>query len=282
LLAKYTPNQILNSDHCSFQQEYVAPRTLSYTGERTTLVAVKKKYNITHSYTVQPICSADGHLLDKFLLILQEKANSFGPRVQRDLIVPPNVVVRASKSGKSSNEIHHIFLTQVLHPCAPDEFLLILDSWKTQTGLDKFRKVFPDRKNSLLILPEGSTGHIQPLDLSVFRSWRRFHEKIEHYTHINRTEIDMTDRQYFINLHSFIHNQLSAPVFRNLIKSGFIDATIVNGTVREINKPIDVCFKFHKIFCSISDCEERTLLICAWCKKHYCHYHLVQDLHVHL
>ena len=78
LIPKYCSHQILNSDHCSFQQEYVSPRTLSFTGERTTEVAVRKEYNTTHSYTVQPVTSADGHLLNKFLLILQEKENHFG------------------------------------------------------------------------------------------------------------------------------------------------------------------------------------------------------------
>ncbi|CAF4066529.1 unnamed protein product [Rotaria sp. Silwood2] len=53
-------------NHCSFQQEYVSPRTLSFTGERTTEVAVKKKYNTTHSYTIQPVTLANGHLLEKF------------------------------------------------------------------------------------------------------------------------------------------------------------------------------------------------------------------------
>jgi hypothetical protein len=77
----YSPHQILNSDHCSFQQEYISPRTLSFTGERTTEVAVKRKNNLTHSYTVQPITSADGQLLVKFFLILQEKENEFGTRV---------------------------------------------------------------------------------------------------------------------------------------------------------------------------------------------------------
>jgi hypothetical protein len=47
--------------------------------------------------------------LDKFLLILQEKENQFGQRVQKKLIIPPNVVVKASKSGKSSGEKHHPF-----------------------------------------------------------------------------------------------------------------------------------------------------------------------------
>ena len=282
LLSKYSSDQILNSDHCSFQQEYIAPRTLSYTGERTTEVAVKKKHNVTHSYTVQPVCSASGHLLDKFLLILQEKENDFGKRVQKNLIVPPNVVVRASTSGKSSDEKHRIFLKEVLRPCVNRKFILILDCWTAHTSLDKFREVFPDQKSSLLILPEGSTGHIQPLDLSLFRSWRSFHKKIEHHTHVHRTEIGMSDRQYFINLHSFFHNQLCAPVFQNLIKSGFVNATIINETLGEIRKPKDVCFKFYDLHCSMSDCEDRTLLICAWCERHYCHYHLILDLHLHL
>ncbi|CAF4571053.1 unnamed protein product [Rotaria sp. Silwood2] len=66
LISTYAPHGILNSDYCSFQGEYVSRRTLSFTGERTTEVSVKRKHNITHSYTVQPISSAAGHLLKKF------------------------------------------------------------------------------------------------------------------------------------------------------------------------------------------------------------------------
>ncbi|CAF4724107.1 unnamed protein product, partial [Rotaria sp. Silwood2] len=88
----------------------------------------------------------------------------------------------------------------------------------------KFRAVFPHQDSQLLIFPEQSTGYIKPQDLSLFRSWRFIHEKIEHYTHINRTEITIGDRQYFINIHSVIHNQLSAPPFKNPIKNGFIQA----------------------------------------------------------
>ncbi|CAM4830293.1 unnamed protein product [Rotaria magnacalcarata] len=190
LILNYSPGQVLNSNHCSFQQEYISPRTLSFTGERTTEVAVKKKNNITHSYTVQPITSADGHLLDKFFLIRQEKENEFGTRVQRDLIVPANVVARASKSGKSSDEKHRIFLNEVLRPLVGRKFLLFLDCWTTQTDLKKFRAVFPHQDNQLLIFSQGSTRHIQPQDLSLFRSWRFIHVKIEHYVHINRTEMN--------------------------------------------------------------------------------------------
>ena len=60
LILNYSSHQILNSDHCSFQQEYIFPRTLSFPTERITEVAVKRNNNLTYSYTVQPITTADG------------------------------------------------------------------------------------------------------------------------------------------------------------------------------------------------------------------------------
>ncbi|CAF3778175.1 unnamed protein product [Rotaria sordida] len=184
----------------------------------------------------KPVTSADGCLLGKFFLILQEKGNEFGKKVQKDLIVPSNVVVGASKSGKSSGEKHHTFLNEVLRPLVGNKFLLFLDSWKTQADLTKFRAVFPNQDSQLLIFPKGSTGYIQPQDLSLFRSWRFIHEKIEYYVHINQTEMTISDRQYFINIHSIIHNQLSVPQFKNLIKNGFIQARITNERIGQIEK----------------------------------------------
>ncbi len=56
---------------------------LFLTGERKTEVTVKKKYNTTHSYTVQPLTLANGHLLNTLLPILQKEENTFGKRVQK-------------------------------------------------------------------------------------------------------------------------------------------------------------------------------------------------------
>ena len=127
-IAKYSPKEIINSDHCSFQQEYVSPRTLHLTGERATEVAVRRKNNRTHSYTVQPITLADGRLLDKFLLILREKEIELDPIVQKDMIIPANVIVQASKSGECSIEKHRVFLNDVLRPLVLTKFLLLTDS----------------------------------------------------------------------------------------------------------------------------------------------------------
>jgi hypothetical protein len=100
--------------------------------------------------------------------------------------------------------------------------------------------------------------------MSLFRSWRFFYKKIEHYIHINRTEMTMTDLQYFINMHSVIHhNQLSAPKFQNLIKSRFLQAKIMKETISKIDQPKDIYFKFYDLYCSIIHFEERTLLMCV-------------------
>ena len=98
----------------------------------------------------------------------------------------------------------------------------------------------------------------------------------------NRTEMNLNGRQYFINLHAVIHNQLAALHFKNLIKSGSVQAKILKETVGEISKPKDVCFKFYDLYCSVIRCEEQTLLACAWCQKPLCYYHLIENLHLHL
>ena len=92
----------------------------------------------------------------------------------------------------------------------------------------------------------------------------------------------MKNRQCFINMHCVIHNQLSAPQFENLVKSGFAHAEIINETIDEIKKPKDVCFKFDELYCSNNNCGQRTLLKYAWCNKHLCYYHLIEDIHLHL
>ncbi|CAM4834318.1 unnamed protein product [Rotaria magnacalcarata] len=122
--------------HPNYIMASIKNRTLSFTGERITEVVVKRKNNLTHSYTVQPITSADSQLLGKFFLILQEKENDFGTRIQRDLIVPPNVGVRASKSRKSSDEKHRTFLNEVLRPLV-DYYNYIMSIVKSSKNKDQ-------------------------------------------------------------------------------------------------------------------------------------------------
>ena len=73
----------------------------------------------------------------------------------------------------------------------------------------------------------------------------------------------ISDRQYFINTYFVVHDQLSAPQFKNLINNEFIQAQITNETIGHIEKPKDRYFKFYHLYCSINNCNERTVLMCA-------------------
>jgi len=53
---------------------------------------------MTHSYTIQPLISANGTLLSPLLIVLQEKDGIFDPKIKRNLFTPENVHVLASKS----------------------------------------------------------------------------------------------------------------------------------------------------------------------------------------
>ena len=162
------------------------------------------------------------------------------------------------------------------------KFLLFLDAWKTQANLEKFKPVFPNQNSELLIFPEESTGYIQPQDPSLFRLRRFIHEKIKHYTHINRLEMIIGSRQCFINIHSIMYTQLSAPQFENLIKNGFIQTRITNETIGQNGKLKDVCLKFYHLSYSINNCGERKRLMRAWSKRAPWYCHSIKDLHLHL
>ncbi|CAF4731423.1 unnamed protein product, partial [Rotaria sp. Silwood2] len=44
----------------------------------------------------------------------------------------------------------------------------------------------------------------------------------------------ISDRQYFINMHSIIQSQFLIPKFTNLIKHGSIQAGTINDTIGEV------------------------------------------------
>jgi len=72
-----------------------------YPGTKKVVARVQSKNALTHSYTIQPIISAEGRLLSPLYVVLQEANGQFGPNVQRTMLKPINLFVEASKSGKT-------------------------------------------------------------------------------------------------------------------------------------------------------------------------------------
>ena len=71
-MQNYAPEEILNIDQVGLELELHSNRTLSYMGEKVTMVRVRSKNATTHSYTVQPMISAAGKLIGPLFLCLKE------------------------------------------------------------------------------------------------------------------------------------------------------------------------------------------------------------------
>ena len=131
-----------NADHSGITYELHSGRTDDLMGVRHVEALVQFRNASTHSCTYFPMVSAAGMLQENFLLIMQEASGTFGPRVEKSVLRPPNVYVVASRSGKMTKEILHQWAKFVYIDSIQESStsLLIVDSWcafKDFAGMDQ-------------------------------------------------------------------------------------------------------------------------------------------------
>jgi len=100
LIESVGASQTFNSDQSGFELELHSGRSLANQGVKQVQYVAQSVSSTTHSYTIQPLISADGRLLSPLFLVLKEPSGHFGTRVQQTLVQPANVLLTASKSGK--------------------------------------------------------------------------------------------------------------------------------------------------------------------------------------
>ncbi|CAK9801680.1 hypothetical protein ANTPLA_LOCUS2902 [Anthophora plagiata] len=120
---------IFKSDQTGFQLEMHSGRPLSWKGEKHTQSVIQSSSAMTHSYTIQPTISADGQLLSPLFIVLKETSSKLGPRVQSRMFTAPNVVIKASTSGKLNKGLLRQWLESVFFPHSPENSILLLDYW---------------------------------------------------------------------------------------------------------------------------------------------------------
>lgn len=98
-------SNIFNSDQSGFNLETHAGHTLTLKGSSKVECPAQSLNSLTHSYTIQPIVSADEDLKSSLLIVLQETGGKFGPIVEQTLYKADNIVTFASKSGKLTSDL---------------------------------------------------------------------------------------------------------------------------------------------------------------------------------
>ena len=83
----YGPERIFSTDQSGFNEAYHTGRTLDIQGQKSVFAEAQSINALTHSYTIQPIPSANGRLLLKLLVVLRESGDQFGPNVKKKIVL---------------------------------------------------------------------------------------------------------------------------------------------------------------------------------------------------
>lgn len=286
LILNYDPNFVINTDQtgCEYRSEIC--RTLSHRGEKVTEVFLGDFNKVTHSYTAQYAITAAGTILPKVFLCMQEAKGEFGPRINESVNSLTrsygNIYVTASKSGKLTKPHFNEFIKNILAPyCKSNEFLLIIDSWGGQTDPGHFKNNFTntngDCNANVEIIPPHCTPYCQPCDVYFFRQVKNFIKKIQNAVDVLQSDKQLSSREDVIKIHSLIHHQLSADIFKNMLSYAWYSAKLVSerslfGNVNQICFPSDV-WKFK------CKCEKVAFIRCSICKKYLCFFCFYEKYH---
>ena len=142
--------------------------------------------------TTIPTVSATGTQL-KFAWILAAKTD----RITKSLKLPRSIATLRSLSGWTTSETMIDYFDRVLlpftnrQPCA-----LLLDSFAAHWTVD-VRKAAFDRKIELIEIPKGTTGEIQPLDVSFNAQYKRNRQQILRDSIANH-ELNLEERKQVV------------------------------------------------------------------------------------
>ena len=117
----------------------------------------------------------------------------------------------------------------VYFPNVGNDTVLVIEAWRGQCESTILSAKPLDKNVTILVIPRGSTKYAEPLDVFMYRQWKDFVKKFSDSVLINEYNIILHERNNILKLQSLIHNQFSAPRYRNMVtyalfKSGYTDS----------------------------------------------------------
>ncbi|XP_071572277.1 uncharacterized protein [Temnothorax nylanderi] len=279
LIEQFGSENIYNSDQSGFQLEIHSGRSLDNQGVKTVERVVQSVSSTTHSYTIQPIISCNGKLLSPLFIVLKEVTGRFGPRVEENLFKPTNVIVKASKSGKLTSDYFKMWLEEAYFPNIGSSSVLLIDSWTGHCPNIISDLTPPGKSITTMIIPKGTTGKIQPLDVYGFRIWKNFAKRFSDTVLLLESNINLHERNNIIKLQSLIHNQLSSPRYHNLFKYSWFKSGYTNERPEEFKNPVQFSLYDCSTTCDIEGYDNIAAVRCSWCKNSLCLKHFFVEYH---
>jgi hypothetical protein len=187
--------------------------------------------------------------------------------VREKMFQPQNVVITCSKSGKLTISLVYYWRDKVVAPNVPKKCLLLSDAWPGQSDEEIYKKV-PECKR--FAIPKKTTDRIQPLDVFYNRQMKSIMRHAYDRVVLDQLPISMSTRDNIIRLVSPTHSQMSAEIFRGLIRyawhaSGYVDSH--PGVFKTVD---EVCFDINTDSCQVTNCDQSSFIHCSWCNKILC------------
>lgn len=289
------PAQIFNTDQSGFNLELLSRRTLEVKGTKKVISTIRSKPSATHSYTVQFLISASGELKAPLFMIMQEQGGRFGERVQQTMFRHQEIYTVASTSGKINKDLMKEWFLDIYFDNVGVDSVLLLDSlttYRDRAAIDREKP--PEKTYTVITIPGGLTGYVQPLDVYFNRPYKAIMRKFSDYANFYCEDtLKLHSRDVIFKLQTIIHKQFRSPRFTNFlkhswVKAGLIDAPIHDNAVDDdvdhwFDDPNSFCFDPLEILlkpclvCNVKPCFIR----CAWCKECFCfdHFFMSDEFH---
>lgn len=284
------PPILFNADEAGYACELKFDYTLECKGTRYIKEKIDSKNATTHSYTSLPLVSQTGDFVLPHLIILQEVGGKFGPQVERRMFQHPDLLIMCSKSGKMTKFIlgewyeKVVFASRELH-----NNILLFDSF----GMHKDELLMDEHKPHnfdlrVEFIPKGTTGHIQPLDRDLNRTFKEMVRNLSGLycsdadPRIQRKAVHIRDNICLIQL--LMYNQCSSPRFKGWIQRSFNICGYTDSHEPYIKSPTGYCFGTDVSRSNCDNCmaegDPRMAKIrCGWCKHFFCAFHFFFEEH---
>lgn len=278
IIKRYRPDQVLNTDQIGIELEPHGNRTLSHSGEKSTWAAVRSTGAASHSYTIQPIITMDGSVIDKLYVCLKEPTGRIGENVKKNLFDAKNIVLTCSKSGKLSSSLVKYWRDQCLIPNLRTQTLLFVDSLPHQIDPN----IYKELKNfQYRVIPPKTTATTQPLDVYYNRQHKKIVRRIYDHVRLDRIDINLSERNNLIKLQSLVHSQMCSKVFRPMVQYAWFKSGLTEHDPGPFQNVKDICFTFQHDECCVTNCFNGPMIRCSWCSKELCFNHFFRQYHYH-
>ncbi len=156
----------------------------------------------------------------------------------------------------------------------------MLDSWSCHNKPSIY--IDPDGGDKifeLLVVPPKTTSMALALDSYFFRKHKEIARRMYERVDLDKLNINLRERNNIIRMQSLIINQLSAEIFKPMIRyswfaSGYLDSK--PGTFKNLN---EMCFQFDCKVCAT--CIKSDFICCSWCRVFLCFECFCVQFHTH-